>query len=1000
MSRGSEHRGDANTDLGAEAATAAPGRRPRVTASSQRQVEARPPTEREGGPPLDDGLPGLLVDDGPVGPGQLLFSTFLDTLREAVSEVADRELGPEFSAVGCPYIDQYFRRYSQLPAAATEALLRRYAPGVRDVRDARAMIPIVTARVAEGVRAWRTTGQPPTELQAAEPRLAEVGAAPPGAAGAPPGSAAATVAQMGPGQPLPGPIASQMSTVVGRDLSGVEVHTAPEAAAVAGEHQARALAVGSHVAFAPGEYAPGTLAGDALLAHELTHTAQQGDPTLAEQHRPLEGERATDEVEADEVARATALAHATGVAPRRSWLSTLRSGLSLQRCNVAARPPQDFAALSLKDKAAWVDATVQAGKDGRGRVIVDALRQLSAAEFVALQRQTDFTAVVATLSDWDAVELGALGPVTGDAATKLNAKRAGHVVHAMKEYSGGQAELHVAYVLSTMYDDDVHDLAMEVANRNRLSKMLGFGLVRDNLRSRGISLDAYQDAGDGRSGPGRFFGGMAEKLWDLGTQNKDDDHYFKSLPGVFGQASQALDIEATLPTSVGGALHLMDNALTFGMVGGAIGLATNTASGVGHLIEGDYEAAGADLTDAALVVTIHLGVKALATTKPAPGAGSPPGSAPGGPGLLGPAGPGQFVIAGFEGPLSAAEAKVGAAVTRGLTIEAQAAIGRILGRIGRGGVERVAGYMRNREAAAFVAERGEAAVYALAEAQGDVAVARTKLPDRQLGVGTPDSPSHPGATSRLSPAVVEVLTEVGVDVKRAEVIAARGIAGDAIAEIAIDHGTAGIQVLDGLTKSGLDAKATSKVLALGKSTGTMTDLVDLTKDGLLENPRGLGKFLDRMALELQEGAPGLRNELGFAAARARSGHRVSLGGRKLAHDDPESGQADVVDYSDREASQMKTITSAKAEAVAVHVEKAHGQLMGVWGEHPPAGYQKTIVIKIANPKNSLYGLPRSALLQQLRTVLADLRLSPDLILEIDNGAAGTPYRYSGQEVSQ
>jgi hypothetical protein len=170
----------------------------------------------------------------------------------------------------------------------------------------------------------------------------------------------------------------------------------------------------------------------------------------------------------------------------------------------------------------------------------------------------------------------------------------------------------------------------------------------------------------------------------------------------------------------------------------------------------------------------------------------------------------------------------------------------------------------------------------------------------------------------------------------------------------------------------------------------MTDLVDLTKDGLLENPRGLGKFMDRMALELQEGAPGLRNELGFAAARARSGHRVSLGGRKLAHDDPESGQADVVDYSDREASQMKTITSAKAEAVAVHVEKAHGQLMGVWGEHPPAGYQKTIVIKIANPKNSLYGLPRSALLQQLRTVLADLRLPPDLILEIDNGAAGTP----------
>ncbi|MEZ4462932.1 MAG: hypothetical protein R3F43_00065 [bacterium] len=57
----------------------------------------------------------------------------------------------------------------------------------------------------------------------------------------------------------------------------------------------------------------------------------------------------------------------------------------------------------------------------------------------------------------------------------------------------------------------------------------------------------------------------------------------------------------------------------------------------------------------------------------------------------------------------------------------------MISRIGRGGVERVAGYLRNREAAAFVAEHGEAAVYALDEAQGNVAAARTRLPARQLG---------------------------------------------------------------------------------------------------------------------------------------------------------------------------------------------------------------------------------------------------------------------------
>ncbi len=689
-----------------------------------------------------------LVDAGQIAAGQMRRDSFLVALREAVTEAADAELGPEFSAIGCPYIDLYFQRYAARPSSEVEAVLRRFAPGVRDVASAAAMIPIIVERVRAGVRTWRDTGAAPPEVVAFEP-AAGTAAAASGAAGspgpggaptpAPAGSGAAMVARMGPAEALPGAVASRMSGVLGQDVSGVRIHTSPAAAAVAGEQGANALAVGSHVAFAAGAYAPGTLAGDALLAHELAHTAQQGDVTDAELQRPLGDERQGDEDEADDVAAAAAIAQATGARPKRKRGGFLRGGLSLQRCNVAARPPRDFAALPLKDKAAWLEATAQSGKDARGQMILDAMRQLPPAEFVAVQGEIDFTAVVGALGDWDAVELGALGPVTGAAAARLNAKRANHVVHAMNEYSDAQAELHTAYVISTMYDDDVHDLAVELASKNRLSRLLEFELVQQNLAVRGISLDKYQDVGDGRNRAWRFASGMGKRLWGLLSQDKDDDHWLKRPQGVLGEASQALDIDATLPTTVGGALRLMDNAATFGMVGGVVGLGVNTVSGIGNLIDGDYEAAGADLTDAAVIIALHIGIKAVAGKKPAP---APPGApGPGGPGLLGPDGPGQFTVPGFAGPLSAAEAKVGAAVTRGLSVEAQAAVGRVIGRIGRDGVERVAGYMRQRDAAALVAEHGEAGIYALDAAKGDVVAARGTLPARQLEAGASPAPA-------------------------------------------------------------------------------------------------------------------------------------------------------------------------------------------------------------------------------------------------------------------
>jgi len=72
----------------------------------------------------------LLVDDGPVGPDQMLKSQFLDHLRAEVTAAADAELGVVQAMIGCPTIDQYFSRYATQPASATIAFVRRFAPAV------------------------------------------------------------------------------------------------------------------------------------------------------------------------------------------------------------------------------------------------------------------------------------------------------------------------------------------------------------------------------------------------------------------------------------------------------------------------------------------------------------------------------------------------------------------------------------------------------------------------------------------------------------------------------------------------------------------------------------------------------------------------------------------------------------------------------------------------------------------------------------------------------
>ncbi len=79
-----------------------------------------------------------------------------------------------------------------------------------------------------------------------------------------------------PGQPLDPATQSFMESRFGHDFSRVQVHTDAKAAASARAVNALAYTVGQDVVFGAGQYAPHTLFGQRLMAHELTHVMQQG----------------------------------------------------------------------------------------------------------------------------------------------------------------------------------------------------------------------------------------------------------------------------------------------------------------------------------------------------------------------------------------------------------------------------------------------------------------------------------------------------------------------------------------------------------------------------------------------------------------------------------------------------------------------------------------------------------------------------------------------------
>jgi hypothetical protein len=344
----------------------------------------------------------LIVEDDAqsVAPHQMRKSAFIGLLRSEACAAADSILkSVGRSTESCPYIAKWLAFYEKQSSEHVERAILKYAPETAGAHNAHQAISLVIVRVRHATLTWAQTGKVsglPEDFVAQIPGGGFFGAvqkfASTGIGGAilgfidghkseksgpetshesktttPPtisrkangeGSAApahdasAVRSQLGSGHSLDSRVQSQMSGAFGRDFSTVRVHTDSSAAKLSSNLNARAFTIGHDVAFASGEYQPGTPIGDALIAHELAHVVQQGAasynspmPKSADASNSADEGPTTARLETDaDLSAVGAVASIWAGAKhgladiRQNAIPRLRSGLRLQRCKDEAKP--------------------------------------------------------------------------------------------------------------------------------------------------------------------------------------------------------------------------------------------------------------------------------------------------------------------------------------------------------------------------------------------------------------------------------------------------------------------------------------------------------------------------------------------------------------------------------------------------------------------------------------------------------------------------------------
>ena len=124
-----------------------------------------------------------------------------------------------------------------------------------------------------------------SDVGSAQPRIQRYAGLSNGQIGAAPPSV--DRALVSPGWPLEPALRRDMEQRFGHDFSRVSVHSGAMAEQSAQHVDASAYTVGHDIVFGAGQFAPGTLEGRRLIAHELTHVVQQGGAAHTVQRAPI-----------------------------------------------------------------------------------------------------------------------------------------------------------------------------------------------------------------------------------------------------------------------------------------------------------------------------------------------------------------------------------------------------------------------------------------------------------------------------------------------------------------------------------------------------------------------------------------------------------------------------------------------------------------------------------------------------------------------------------------
>ncbi|HSP80926.1 MAG TPA: hypothetical protein VLQ93_20530 [Myxococcaceae bacterium] len=368
----------------------------------------------------------------------------------------------------------------------------------------------------------------------------------------------------------------------------------------------------------------------------------------------------------------------------------------------------------------------------------------SPAEFIALQERVDMPRLVESLTDWDAVRLGALGPVREDAASLLNLKRVSFLLHFLEYYGAPRAEVFALFIVDSSYDDDLREMLFLLARDKHLAETLKLmPAFREHLEARGLAPLARADRdfqwSDVGRGLGRFGRDALSPIEVVKGGRELNIHPMKrQLPPPYEQAFDEVERElAWRHFAPGNVAQGTFDHVTFGVPLGFYHLVAGTGQGLVSLTRGEYEQATRELAPAVLLVAVYAGGKGVRAVHEARGATN--------------AGLSALQVAQLR---ARALGEVARRLEATLGVDGLRELARDIG--------------SSREAGRFVAVGGLDAALALREARGEVARAQALMSRARPGAtGSSSTPKAAGAGS-----VLASLVDEGVGLTR-EVVEAR-----------------------------------------------------------------------------------------------------------------------------------------------------------------------------------------------------------------------------------